>query len=204
MEHTPSDAHWPLPAVLQRPTPDLRDLQRRLAAFEARAESDGTATWLVPQPPNRAPFEDVPFPVDGRVGDQPVPNLARLRPTRWLRAMASTGEETRRFAAASAGHDAEGGRLALLAEVVLAFAGANGRWRHAEAEAAVPVIGDVVVPRPRRSGRQVNVRLRDEEHAVVEKAAARLGTTVTALVRAFALEGAQQVLERAARARATA
>jgi hypothetical protein len=146
-------------------------------------------------------FHALDFPIVPSHLREPVPDLNRLPERRWREVLTRVSPGTRRAAMAAVAGD----RVERARELVgwLDIEAPHARW-----SPPVPPRAPVARARsgPRKNDspwRQLNVRLREDDHRVLVRAAAVLGLRPTALARMLVIQGATRMLieEDAARRR---
>jgi hypothetical protein len=143
---------------------------------------------------NPPPFETLDYPVRSVAFGEPVPDLRRIPEARWREVLPPLRSESRRYAINSAPQDRTRDALELVG--LLEFEEPGRRWGVAakpeEVQTRIPVPGTHTSEGTR--GRQVNVRLRPDDHARLERAAELLALTPTQLARTFIVNGVSRVL----------
>jgi hypothetical protein len=136
---------------------------------------------------NDPPFHQYRFPIYGSIAGEPLPDLTRIPERDWSAALAPISGPSRRMATTRL--DQAAFARAAMIELELPPA----RWTPSVPESSLPR-ALAQVGRGGDRARQVNVRLRKHEHAVLVEAAAVLAMTPTQLARTLMVDGARRTL----------
>ena len=138
-------------------------------------------------------FDELDFPVRRIYDGEPVPDLARLEPSRWREVLSRISPHARRLAMATATGDGVDQAMKLVGW--LDVYGPTDHW-------TPPVPADAVSsdsqggspPTRERQRHQLNVRLRENERRTVLQAARVSGLLPSQLARMLVVQGATRLL----------
>ena len=143
---------------------------------------------------NRSPFEALDYAVAEGDFVEPVPDLRKVPQRRWREVLMPLSPPARRRAVHFVAWEDHSRAVTLINELDMEFP--DTRWGIAvppeQVRTRIP-FPDAATSEGRR-GRQLNVRLRPDDHARLEYAADLLALTPTQLARTFIVNGVLQLL----------
>lgn len=138
---------------------------------------------------NQGRLRGYPFPIRSGIFGDPIPDLKRIPRARWREALALVSSAAR----AAAGQGLLGDREAVMHVAQLELVLPPARWEPPTPTPGIPA-AQARGTGGGGAGRQLNVRLRPDDHEALVRAARLFAMTPTQLARTFIVDGARRAL----------